>query len=247
MRELEVKKDAIQNTFGCGYESTIYKYFDSDYYDKVVLYKKFNMFEHTNPDFLENKKQKLLLIPEIEELKNDVKVLDLLYTDGKFTGYTMEKSDNEIFDMFDKKKIKIKLLKMIRDRIEILNSKGIYIGDFNERNFLTSKDRSIIQMCDLDNLRIGEYDFDVCDKIEKRFLDRCGDLDALDSYCFNLFTISFLGRFDIGYLSDYFTWEHVHKCLFTKENKEIIESMIRLNSNYKKSYLIDNIKTKSLF
>lgn len=247
MRELEVKNDAIQNTFGCGYESTIYKYFDSANYDTVVLYKKFNMFEHNNPNFLENKRQKLLLIPEIEELKNDVKVLDLLYSDGNFVGYTMEKSDNETLDIFDKKKNKIKLLKMIRDRVELLNSKGIYIGDFNEKNFLTSKDRSILQMCDLDNLRIGEFDFDVCDNAEKRFLKKCGNLDALDSYCFNLFTISFLGKVDFAYISDFFTWDNVHRYLQTKENEELINSMIFLNSNYKKGYLIDNIKTKSLF
>lgn len=247
MRELEVKKESIQNPFATGYESVIYKYFDPTNYDDVVLYKKFNTFEHTNPNFLENKKQKLLLIPEIEELKDDVKVLDLLYTDGIFTGYTMEKSENDTLNIFDKKKVKIRLLKMIRDRIELLNSKGIYIGDFNERNFLTSKDKNIIQLCDLDNLRIKEFDFDVCDNIEKRFLNKCGNLDAIDSYCFNIFTIAFLGKYDISYLSDYFTLEHVHKCLLTKENEEIINSMIFLNSNYKKGYLIDNIKTKSLF
>lgn len=247
MRKIELKDGSIDKEFGFGYESTIYYYNDDSNYDHVVLFKKFNDLNHDNPEFLKNKENKLLLIPQIDELKDDVKVLDLVYKEGKLVGYTMEKSSNTPIDMFDKRKNKIRFLKILRAKIEILNQQDIYIGDFNEKNFLTSDEKDIIELCDLDNLRIGKYDFDVMDNVQKKFMNRCGNISLIDSYCFNIFTISFLGKFDMAYLFNHLDWNHFPKILYCEENEQLFQSMICLNNEYERKFLIDKIKAKSLF
>lgn len=168
-----------------------------------------------------------------------------MYDDEKFVGYTMKKVDFTPISIFDKRKNKIYFLKILRDKITTLNSQNIYIGDFNRKNFLTSKNKDILKLCDLDNLRIGEFDFDIMDNAQKDFMKKCGNVKLIDSYCFNMFTISFLGKYDFGYLCRYLSWSHFSRIFSNPENEEIFDSMLHLTSDYEGKFLIDNIKTKS--
>ena len=239
MRNLELNSDCILSSYDSGYESTVFNYSDPKHYDDIVLFKLFSNFEHENPLFLENKRKKLEIISTLDVFKDDVKVLDLLYKNGKFCGYTMIKSEAKPITMFDKRKRKLIQLKAIRDKIKLLNSNGIYIGDFNEKNFLSS-DGSTIQLCDLDNLRIGDLDFDVMDNAAKKFMKKCSDVRHIDSYCFNIFTVSFLDRYDMAYLMDYFCTSHLPREFDTKKNEEIFRQMVLLDKDYTGEFFIDN-------
>ena len=247
MNNIQFNNNFVKKNFSFGYESTIYEYEDSNYYTEPVLLKRFNYDIYPNSNFYENKIKKLSLIPLIKVLNNEIEILDLVYEGDKFLGYTMNKVQLDPISSFDKTRNKIFLLKLLRDKISKLNSKDIYIGDFNEKNFLTSPEKDILKLCDLDNIRIGEYDFDIMDNAQKKFMQRCGNPKLIDSYCFNLFTISFLGRYDFSYICDNLTWSHFNKSLAGKNNEDIFDSMIHLSESYNGNFLIDNIKTKSFF
>lgn len=246
MNSIQFNNDYVKKYFSFGYESTIFEYQDFEIYSEPVLLKKFNNDVYSDSQFYKNKIKKISLIPMIDCLNDEIKVLDLVYVNDKFVGYTMKKENLNPISIFDKRKNKIFFLKILREKIYVLNSHDIYIGDFNERNFLTSSNKDILKLCDLDNLRINEFDFDIMDSAQKNFMKRCDNIGLIDSYCFNLFTISFLGKFDFSYLTEYLSWEHFSKDISCPENEEIFNSMLNLDSNYEGKFLIDNIKTKSI-
>jgi len=76
-------------------------------------------------------------------------------------------------------------------------------------------------------------------------MKKCGNVKLIDSYCFNLFTISFLQNYDFSYLCSYLSWPHFSRIFSNPENVEIFDSMLNLRENYEGKFLIDNIKTKS--
>lgn len=245
MNSIQFNKQFVKDYFSRGFESTIFEYQDLNLYSEPVLLKKFNSEVYPNLDFYKNKINKLYLISLNEYLSNEIEFLDLVFDEKEFVGYTMKKVDFTPISAFDKRKNKIYFLKLLRDKITTLNNQDIYIGDFNTKNFLTSKNKDILKLCDLDNLRIGEFDFDIMDNAQKNFMRKCGNVKLIDSYCFNLFTISFLQNYDFSYLCRYLSWSHFSRIFSNPENEEIFDSMLNLGENYEGKFLIDNIKTKS--
>ena len=265
MKNLEFDEKNILRTFTMkGNESIIYLYNDQENYKNNVLLKyfrnkdtedeieKFFLMTLDYNDFihdsgliideasLENKRKKIELIPNIKELNDEVKILDCIYKNNEFKGYTMELEDMKPIDMFSSKRKKIKWLKLLKEKIQLLNSCGIYIGDCNQNNFLVSKDGKTIKLCDLDNLRIGNLDFDSRHNFVNKFENKCKKKEYIDSYCFNMFTISFLAKVvnDIYYIENC----NIPNFLNTKENRNIYDSMINLDDSYQYKFLIDNIK-----
>ena len=199
---------------------------------------------------LPNKEKKIKLIEEKKSLIDEVKILGPAYENEEFKGYIMIREflkyldylPKNFKDIFTIKRKKIAYLKLIREKIEKLNDDGIFIGDFNEKNFLTDKNVSLVKLCDLDNFKIDELDFDTKHKFVQKFENSSAKADYIDSYCFNLFTISYLLKIDMPYLSDYLSNYKLPKFLDNKKNREILDSMIHLDSSYQKKYLIDNMK-----
>ena len=245
-----------------GAESVIYRYRDTTNYKKTVLLKYFrdnienklqvirnkdngiiteNDYKVLTKEELERKKQKLELLTKRDSLKDEIEIYDRIFIKDKFKGYTMEFSDFKPLNVVDaRKKDKIKYLKLIREKIELLNEDGIYIGDFHESNFLTCHDVSKVKLCDLDNLRIDNFDFDSKHKFALEYEKSDAKKEYIDSYCFNMFTIAYLNKIAIQYflLKD----NKLPRALRTKKNMEIYESMLHLDSTYQPKYLIDNIR-----
>ena len=72
-------------------------------------------------------------------------------------------------------------------------------------------------------------------------MENCNKIENIDSYCFNLFTISMLTKYRNSYVLDNLSEKLLPIELNNKKNKEIIESMINLDNNYEKKYLLDNL------
>lgn len=197
---------------------------------------------------LKSKEKKIELIPTIKSLQDEIEIIGPAYENGEFKGYVMSKSNlkpldtlpDNFFKAKEHEKIKIAFLKYVKYLTLNNNAEGIYTGDFNETNFLTNKDASVVVQCDKDNLKIGDLDFDTKHRFVKMYEKSDANPDYIDSYCLNMFTIAFLNKINTGYfvLED----AKLPKVLRTKENYEILESMRNLDSSYQPKYLIDNIR-----
>ena len=198
---------------------------------------------------LKTKEKKVHLIPNKKSLKDEVQVLDAIYKGNDFKGYTMKREHlkymNTLPESFKEhftiRKRKIAYLKLIKDKIEKLNSDGIFIGDFNEKNFLTDENITTVKLCDLDNLKIDDLNWDTEHKFVQTYKKSSANMDYVDSYAFNLFTIAFLNKIDLGWFNLYDV-KSLPKELSTNENYDILESLKDLDSSYQPKYLIDNLR-----
>ncbi len=265
MRKIIYNENYRQKLFDKGIESHIYTYEDLDNYDDIVLLKKFvdinKRMEKIEKDrilqgdfdvtcglntmelFLESKRNKIHLLSERQSLKNEVTIYDeLVDKDDNFIGYTMAKSDYKPIDNFERRKYKLIFLKLIREKIRRLNEDNIYIGDFNVKNFLVSPNKDDIKLCDIDNFKIDGYDFNIRSQEALIFKNGCSMENKIDSFCFNIFTLSLLLNKDMPYVAYYLKELKIPRFISNNENKDIIDSMIHLDDSYKPKYLIDNIK-----
>ena len=142
----------------------------------------------------ENKELKLIILKNESILKNDVKLLNRVYSMGKFIGFTSEYEPYNPLNYIDKKKDKIKTLELLQDRYEELNKHGIYIGDFNDDNFALTKKG--IKLYDIDNFRIDDLDFNVFNSSMMEYFNRCSNVKNIDYFCFNYFALSFLSCYE---------------------------------------------------
>lgn len=112
---------------------------------------------------------------------------------------------------------------------------GIYIGDISEKNIFVTDNG--VKLCDLDNIRIGNLDFDVLNLFQKNYLREYENIDDIDKYTFNLFTVSYLSKIIFSYVDDYLKEEKLPKPINSKRNLELIRE-----KNFIKDYFIDNVK-----
>jgi len=275
MKEININVRNFKDRFEEGLESIIYYYFDPNYYNNDVLYKRFRSVEYIrnyndsiSPDMLKNKYEKILMIPTLHCLKDEVKLLDVGIENDKFAGYTMRKSnlkpikarhtlteDKQYLLTYHKPngevltlKDKINYLKLLREKVEKLNNMDVYIGDFNYENFLVDDNIDKMVLCDLDNLKMWSHDFDNKTASVKKYEEVCMNdkinynLDGLDSFCFNIFTLSLLLN-----QSNFTTLRNIDKMILPEgfdnfENNEILDSIKHLDKNYKPRYLIDKFR-----
>ena len=137
---------------------------------------------------------------------------------------------------------KINLLRILREKIEILNSYNIFILDFNGGNFLMNNNANNIKLCDLDNFQIGNMKADLISDVAQDYLNSENNDMYVDNYCFNLYTLSLISGIIMPYIFDYIHSGKIPKCLDTKENREFIKTLRLYSNKYQKGYLIDNIK-----
>ena len=274
MKEIKINVRNFVEKFESGLESIIYYYSDPIYYSDIVLYKRFRSVEfiknyNSNVSFnmLNNKYEKILMIPTLNCFKDEIKVLDVGIERDKFLGYTMRKSNlkpikasHKLSEDGSYKLIyykpnntelsfedKIKYLKLLREKIEKFNNMDVYIGDFNYENFLVSDDMDKMVLCDLDNLKIWSHDFDNKTISVQKYEEMCmsnkfNNLEGLDSFCFNIFTLSLLLD-----QSNFTTLRNINNIVLPEEfdnfeNNNILESIKKLDKSYKPRFLIDKFR-----
>ena len=251
MKKIIFNKDNIIRKYDEGKEAFIFFYKTDDgivalKYFKRIIENTFGENTIVTDEIIKNKENKIKLIPEIEELNKDVKIYDLVYDkEGNFVGYTMEVdlyNSLNIYRSSHNNEKKIELLKKLRERIEQLNEKGIYIGDFNPSNFGIKENG--IKLFDLDNYRIGEYDFDFKDTFVNKFEKKSSKKEKIDNYCFNYLTLYYLMNIVSLNVSSEVDKKGLPKIIRTDENKKLYENLKNINDDYEPIYFIDSQKRK---
>lgn len=245
MKKIKFDKNNIISMYTTGMESIIYYYRCGldivflKYFKKELQFS--NHKKIVNNETLNNKRRKIELIPEIKEFRDEIQILDLVYDENdNFIGYTMKIDELKTANKISNKKLKIEILKQLKQKVEMFNENDIYIGDFNPKNIVITDNG--IKLCDLDNFRIDELDFDLKSNHQQLYLEKCKNIKNIDNFSFNLFTISYIGNIYGPYLLDYIYKNRLPRKLNTKQNRVIIEELIHINDNYQKKYLIDNIR-----
>ena len=245
MNKIIYNKNNIIKEYTEGIESHIYYYNNNG---NIVFFKCFKNEIQIDKDetilitddVLENKRKKIEIIKDSSCFSDEVDILDLVYDkDGRFIGYTMKIDSLTTAKDISKRKVKIDILKQLKDKVLKFNENNIYIGDFNHNNILICGDR--IKLCDLDNFRIGNLDFDTKSLSQNTYLKKGGKIDNIDNYCYNLFTICYLGNIFNPYVWQYIRMNGLPRILDTKENRKYIDEMLRCK-NKEKKYLIDNTR-----
>lgn len=245
MDKINFNENNIIEVFNEGMESVLYYYRVNN---DIILLKKFK----TKLDFkeyivdvpkstLDNKRKKIELINERDYLVDEVKPLNLVYDKDEFIGYTISIDSIKTANEINSKRKKIYILKQLKDKIEKYNECGIYIGDISANNILVQSDGTI-KLCDLDNFKIDDLDFDLLSTFQRIYRKKVNNDNNIDNYCFNMFTVAYLQNIYTPYVLYNLRNNGLKYPLNSKENKRIIDSLINLDNNYQKKYLIDNLR-----
>ena len=181
------------------------------------------------------KEKKIEIINNDPLFSDEVRPISLVYENGMFLGYTMELENYKTAEVFDSRKKKIEILRKYKEKIEKFNEHGIYIGDISENNIFVTENG--IKLCDLDNIRIGNLDFDLKNYFQREYLRSYKDIENIDKYTFNMFTIGYLSRIVSDFIDNYLKKGKLPRPINSKRNYELIKE-----KNYTEDYFIDNLK-----
>ena len=230
MKVLEIDKTILERPINHGAEAKIYA-------DDNYLYKIFNFVDDK---MLSNKIEKLKLL---HELNLDVKPLYFVALNSNIIGYSMDKKyiDYKPLNSFDKNvNRKLDNLKKLKDKLDILHNQGIIYGDLKLSNVL--EHNGDVVLCDIDNVKIDEYDFDTFGYLQNLYLKAFEADIYLDNYMFNALAISYLNHVVESYTVDYADKKGLPYQLNTRQNQEILASMIDLKDKEKIKPFIKNLK-----
>lgn len=236
------KEENIIKEIGHGVEGIVYLYNDNGnivalkkFYTKKEIYKMNNTiypYEYTsfgNSYGIDNKELKLMILKNEPLLKNDISLLNRVYYKDKFIGFTSVYDPYTPLSFIDKKKNKIKALRLLQERYEELNKHGIYIGDFNDDNFCLTDNG--IKLYDIDNFRIDKLDFNVVNPAMMEYMNKSGNIKNIDYYCFNYFALSYLSSYNTDMILRGYVIKDFPSYLKTKEVLNFINFLENMNDN----------------
>lgn len=244
MNKIIFEKDNIQKKLNNGVEGDIYYYKKNN---ELVLLKVFRRdimldteIRHVSDETIENKKNKLEIISESPLFSDEVKLYDLVYDgDDNLIGYTMRIEDLQTASDINSTRKRIEILKLVRNKLELFNKNNIYIGDFNQNNIIVTKDG--IKLCDLDNIKIENYDFDLPNIFTLTYLKNFKTPSLVDNYSFNLETVCYIGRIYEPYLLANVSKNGLPRKINTEKNRILFRKILE-NKNYNNEYLIDSTR-----
>ena len=237
------REENIICEIGHGVEGTVYLYNDNGrrvalkkFFTKSEIYKLINQC-NTYSDSTsianlygrENKELKLIILKNDPLFKNDIKLLNRVYSMGKFIGFTSEYEPYDPVTYVDKRKDKIKTLELLQARYEELNKHGIYIGDFNDDNFCLTKNG--IKLYDIDNFRIDDLDFNVYNPSMMEYFNRCSNVKNIDYFCFNYFALSYLSSYHLDMVLRGLVINEFPAYLKTPEVLDFIDFLYNMNDD----------------
>ena len=239
MKRIELNRNNIIKKIDEGMESVIYIYKDGSNICCIKLLKKYielptQKIEIPEETF-ENKRKKIEIINNDPLFSDEVRPISLVYENGMFLGYTMELENYKTAEVFDSRKKKIEILRKYKEKIEKFNEHGIYIGDIRENNIFVTENG--IKLCDLDNIKIGNLDFDIKNCFQKEYLRKYEGIENIDKYTFNLFTICYLSKTVSVFVNSYLKKGKLPRPINSNRNYELIK-----DKNYTEDYFIDNLK-----
>ena len=141
----------------------------------------------------------------------------------------MDKVEGTKIRFDDSRRKKLIYLRQIKKTMLELNENGIYIGDFSPDNFIIDSTGKVINI-DLDNYSIMGLDFDIKTDTIRSYQKSKANKDLIDRYCFNMFVLSLLGRYALGYFS--IKRINLPLIMYNKHNLEVFREMQELDENY---------------
>ena len=170
-----------------------------------------------------NKLHKLEKLYQMQ-LEHSVRPLSTISVNGKLVGYEMTKDPNDIVLMPHKMSDSelLRYLRQTKDILEYFSYHGILYGDVAPRNILINTKTRTAKFCDMDNIRLGSYDFDVkpYELISYQMDIGCIDKKA-DAYMHGLMTLTCLDiDLELCFIQRNYFAEH-----FEKEALDIIDGL----------------------
>lgn len=189
---------------------------------------------------INRKHQKLKLLRSLP-LPNYIKIGPMVYLKDQFIGYFMKEAKGfqefgyNTFSVYQQ----IVFLKKLRKQLERFHQMGIIYGDLKSDNILSHYDNYKLGcFCDLDNVSIKNFSFDVTSYFTELFIEEYGKIDEkLDWYLFNLLTLETLYRLD-RYSSIAYT-ETMRFIDSYHGKSKVLEEMKKITESYEGNLLID--------
>ena len=218
------KNNIIRENIGQGIEGTVHLYNENE---TPVALKIFHTGKGYNTN--DNKELKLIILKNESILKDDIQLLNRMYSMGKFIGYTSVYEPYTPISYFDSKQEKTKFLNLLLKRVQELNDHEIYIGDFYPNNFGFEVDR--VKLFDIDNFRINDLNFNITNNVMREYIGKCNDIQNIDYFCFNWFALSLLSKIKVSTLLDG-NFNGVPKNLKTEEILDFYDGLKHINDSY---------------
>ena len=218
------KEENIIREIDHGVEGKVYLYNDNG--NKVAL-KIFYTGKGYNTN--DNKELKLKILKNESILKDDMKLLNRMYSMGKFIGYTSLYEPYTPITYFDSNEKKIEFLQSLLKRVQELNSHGIYIGDFCPNNFGFENHK--IKLYDIDNFRIDNLNFNISDNSMVEYMRKCKNIKNIDYFCFNWFAFSLLSKIKTSTLLEG-NYSSIPRNLKTDEIEDFFYDLKHINDSY---------------
>lgn len=170
-----------------------------------------------------NKLRKLEKLYQMQ-LEHSVRPVSTISVNGELVGYEMTRDKSDIVltphKMSDSELLRY--LRQTKDILEYFSYHGIIYGDVAPRNILINTKTRTAKFCDIDNIRLGSYDFDVKPyELISYQMDR-GSIDKkADAYMHGLMTLTCLDvDLELCFLQDKYFKEH-----FEEEAMDVIEGL----------------------
>ena len=196
-----------------------------------TLYKFFTYDSNLDPEIAyPNKKAKIQMLHDIPNLTYSVRPVSTIEVDGKFLGYEMTTNPDDITlaDIILSEDEKIAYLFQIKKILDYYKSLGIIYGDVRGDNILINPYQRTTTFCDMDNIQIGNYSFDVTVDVLSSYIEEKNAIDeTIDSFMFNLLILEQLAYPNETY-NEIIT--RINNGIFppniNKEANKILESML---------------------
>lgn len=163
-----------------GYESELYRY---TYGDKEILFKKYFEQSQINID----------KINKISTLTTEglIKPKRLLKIGDNIEGFGMDFKRGLYPLSVEKKDLsnsqKYNLIISLKRILSSLKEEGCLYGDLNLGNIITNGNE--VYLCDSVNVKIDSFNFDETSSTMRKYIERTGTTDGIDSYMLNLLTV----------------------------------------------------------
>lgn len=179
-----------ENTFDFGGEGIILNPGDNK------LYKIFNdcLGENEINEMSQNKFNKLKLLYKLD-LDYMVKILSTITLNGILIGYALsyDLDDMPLCSSELSSKEIISVLKKAKSILTYFHGNSIVYGDIHSANILVNKKTGLVKFCDIDNIMIEDYFFDLLGDSLKKYINKRRIIDStVDAYTHNITTIKTL-------------------------------------------------------
>jgi hypothetical protein len=203
-----------------------------------------HIFKDTDSNVLKNKRNKIEAFKEIENMFN-IKITSVVEKNGLTRGYILEKDENYIplagYMKYNKKK-KVNILKNLNEYLKLLHKNNVYYGDITFQNLENLKNTDKIRINNIDDISINGYEFDEITPDMHRYISQFGIDEKLDTYIFNIFTVSYITGVPTEILFFYLRNNRLPFLFDSKENRNILDSMSNFDNNKDIEPIIEHIK-----